>query len=114
MSFNDPQTVPGTDNVVTERKGSSSSVYSNEKAGVVDPELQEKREVEHDNVEVEEARSWRKALYARYRPFILGGVAAVILGWWISATVLKATRHRWYGLCSRSLIVILTESPRLV
>lgn len=31
----------------------------------------------------------------RYRPFILGSLATLILGWWISATVLKATRHRW-------------------
>ncbi|PFH52021.1 hypothetical protein AMATHDRAFT_74522 [Amanita thiersii Skay4041] len=37
----------------------------------------------------------RRALYKKYRPFILGALAAVILGWWISATVLKATRHRW-------------------
>ncbi|XP_006460871.1 hypothetical protein AGABI2DRAFT_68805 [Agaricus bisporus var. bisporus H97] len=33
--------------------------------------------------------------YARFRPYILGGIAAAILGWWISATVLPATRHRW-------------------
>lgn len=33
--------------------------------------------------------------YRRYRPYILSGVAAAILGWWISATVLPATRHRW-------------------
>ncbi|PBK95685.1 hypothetical protein ARMGADRAFT_811980 [Armillaria gallica] len=33
--------------------------------------------------------------YQRFRPFILGGVAMVILGWWISSIVLKATRHRW-------------------
>ncbi|KXN87360.1 Solute carrier family 28 member 3 [Leucoagaricus sp. SymC.cos] len=33
--------------------------------------------------------------YRKYRPYILFGVAAAILGWWISATVLPATRHRW-------------------
>ncbi|KAK0476601.1 Na+ dependent nucleoside transporter C-terminus-domain-containing protein [Armillaria novae-zelandiae] len=33
--------------------------------------------------------------YQRFRPFILGAVAMVILGWWISSIVLKATRHRW-------------------
>jgi CNT family concentrative nucleoside transporter len=38
----------------------------------------------------------RHELYLRFRPYILAGVALVILGWWISATVLKATRHRWY------------------
>ncbi|KIK09366.1 hypothetical protein K443DRAFT_671859 [Laccaria amethystina LaAM-08-1] len=31
----------------------------------------------------------------RYRPFILWSLAMLILGWWVSATVLKATRHRW-------------------
>jgi hypothetical protein len=38
----------------------------------------------------------RHELYLRFRPYILAGVALVILGWWISATILKATRHRWY------------------
>lgn len=33
--------------------------------------------------------------YQRFRPFILTAVAMVILGWWISSIVLKATRHRW-------------------
>lgn len=37
----------------------------------------------------------KNTFYWRFRPFILGGLAAVILGWWISATVLKATRPRW-------------------
>lgn len=37
----------------------------------------------------------RPTFYTRYRPFILSGVATVILGWWISATILPATRHRW-------------------
>lgn len=31
----------------------------------------------------------------RCRPFALWSLAMLILGWWISATVLKATRHRW-------------------
>lgn len=38
----------------------------------------------------------KDTLFTKYEPFILGITAAVILGWWISATVLKATRHRWY------------------
>lgn len=33
--------------------------------------------------------------YSRFRPYILAATAFVILGWWVSATVLKATRHRW-------------------
>ncbi|PAV18909.1 H+ nucleoside cotransporter [Pyrrhoderma noxium] len=53
------------------------------------------KEVEKDEMEVEADRDRRRALYQKFRPFILGGLAALILGWWISATVLQATRHRW-------------------
>jgi CNT family concentrative nucleoside transporter len=45
--------------------------------------------------EVDPARAYRQELYRKFRPLILSGVALVILGWWISATILKATRHRW-------------------
>lgn len=38
--------------------------------------------------------------YEKYRPFMLAGLALLILGWWISATILKTTRHRWF-VCSR-------------
>jgi hypothetical protein len=31
----------------------------------------------------------------KYKPFILGALALLILGWWVSSTVLPATRHRW-------------------
>ncbi|KAL0956128.1 hypothetical protein HGRIS_002294 [Hohenbuehelia grisea] len=48
-----------------------------------------------DEEETEAARRLRAERYAKFRPFILGGVALLILGWWISATILKATRHRW-------------------
>lgn len=33
--------------------------------------------------------------FDKFRPYILIGLALLILGWWISATVLQATRHRW-------------------
>jgi CNT family concentrative nucleoside transporter len=46
-----------------------------------------------DDDDAEQER--RKAFYAKLRPVILICLAGVILGWWISATVLKATRHRW-------------------
>ncbi|TDL26041.1 hypothetical protein BD410DRAFT_784065 [Rickenella mellea] len=51
--------------------------------------------IQHDEEEIAEEKSDRSAFYARARPYILTGVALVILGWWISATILKATRHRW-------------------
>lgn len=34
-------------------------------------------------------------LFAMRRPVILTLLAATILGWWITATILPATRHRW-------------------
>jgi CNT family concentrative nucleoside transporter len=51
-----------------------------------------------DEEKAEESRLKRQAAYRRMRPFILAATAAVILGWWISATVLPATRHRWFVL----------------
>ncbi|KAK2467818.1 hypothetical protein APHAL10511_000113 [Amanita phalloides] len=49
-----------------------------------------------DNTDDDDAGQQRqKELYAKFRPFILGTLAAIILGWWVSATILEATRHRW-------------------
>jgi len=33
--------------------------------------------------------------FDKIRPYLLIELALLILGWWISATVLQATRHRW-------------------
>ena len=46
-------------------------------------------------IDEEKKRKLREARYQKLRPFILAGTAAVVLGWWISATVLPATRPRW-------------------
>ena len=52
-----------------------------------------------DDVEVARGSEKRSlGLYPKFRPYILSALALLILGWWISATVLKATRHRWYAL----------------
>ena len=97
---------------IKERKGSQSSVYSNEKTGLeVDPELQTRKAIDNDDAAEEESKARRKALYAKFRPFILGGIAAVILGWWISATVLKATRHRWFVPISLRSIIFDANTP---
>ncbi|KAJ7928597.1 Na+ dependent nucleoside transporter C-terminus-domain-containing protein [Mycena leptocephala] len=75
-----------------QRKGSRSTESLNEK---------ESHPVDHeailakDTEDVEAARSRRQNLMHKFRPFILGATALLILGWWISATLLKATRHRW-------------------
>ncbi|KAJ3569600.1 hypothetical protein NP233_g4945 [Leucocoprinus birnbaumii] len=53
-------------------------------------------EVEGDSkYEAEATQEERPTFYNRFRPYILSLLAAVILGWWISATILPATRHRW-------------------
>ncbi|KAL1665904.1 Na+ dependent nucleoside transporter C-terminus-domain-containing protein [Schizophyllum commune] len=72
----------------------SASSYSNEKQQV-DPEVVIAKELAKDSEEVEAARERRRAVYTRLRPFILVGLIVLIGGWWISATILPATRHRW-------------------
>ncbi|KAI1791309.1 Na+ dependent nucleoside transporter C-terminus-domain-containing protein [Ganoderma leucocontextum] len=63
-----------------------------------DPEKAQKG-VHHAEKEAEEEEeeevSGLTRLYRSYRPLFLAAIAAVILGWWVSATVLNATRHRW-------------------
>jgi hypothetical protein len=51
------------------------------------------------DVLVEGGETWtpRYNLYKKSRPIILGGLAILILAWWISATVIKSTRHRWFA-----------------
>lgn len=68
----------------------SRSSLSCEKNAVHDPEAVDNK-FEAEDLEEEK----RGIFYRKYRPYILFGVAAAILGWWISATVLPATRHRW-------------------
>ena len=100
---------------VVERKTSRTTSSSDTDAKVIDPEVQEQKEMANDEIEVEEARSKRHNLYKRYRPVILLLTAAVILGWWISATVLHATRHRWYfplpplSFCSSDISILRCE-----
>lgn len=68
---------------------SSTKSFTNEKPHVEDGVLTEP--VDGGGVEGDR----RKVIYNKWRPYILGFFAMVILGWWISATILKATRHRW-------------------
>jgi len=48
-----------------------------------------------DDEEAAIKKERRRRLWQQARPVVLAGLALTILGWWISATVLKATRHRW-------------------
>lgn len=81
---------------------SDSEASQNEKR-VADAEAQE---FAHEKaVEQDEERSKSGELYTKYRPFILAALALVIMGWWISSTILKRTRHRWlvWGTIPRHL-----------
>jgi len=49
-----------------------------------------------DQEVVEETKEHSWTSYERLRPFILVGIALLILAWWISSIVLPATRHRWF------------------
>lgn len=97
-----PSTEPRTSNVPVERPLSRTSTSSVLKEKVSDPETQLAKDTSsHDfleektHVPYDEQESASSRLYKRYRPFILAAVAFVILGWWISSTILQATRHRW-------------------
>ncbi|KAF9038383.1 H+/nucleoside cotransporter [Hymenopellis radicata] len=69
---------------LTERKASHSSAASiDEKKAAHDPRLSF-------------PRMWIRPRRSKSRPFINATAPIVILGWWISATILPATRHRWY------------------
>lgn len=70
------------------RKSSPSTETYDEKAV-------EAVRVAEDNAEAAQGHEERHTFYMKYRPFILGALALLILGWWISSIVLKATRHRW-------------------
>lgn len=66
---------------------STDSVHSTEKERIpTDANVMAAK----DSEEIEESRLKRHFTYERYRPLILGGVAAVILGWWISSTSMSA------------------------
>lgn len=89
------------------RTGSQSSLESTPK---------EKFDEAHDIAKpVEEEEPARPSFAQRYRHYILAALAIVILGWWISATILQATRHRWYVLpVITSLLVIFNDKHRCI
>lgn len=82
---------------VDERQGSSlvkqSHLHATDSFGEKAP-LDDPTSVNDDHDDDAEQER-RKAFYAKLRPVILVCLAGAILGWWISATILKATRHRW-------------------
>lgn len=74
-----------------EKKHHSSSSIT-KPLGVTDARALDAKE----EADIEATRERRVGIWRKIRPFILTGLALLILGWWISATVLPATRPRWY------------------
>ena len=86
------------------RSSTSDSLEKTDLAsGAAAVEVRDPEKADRALVQEEDEPTTLSKFYARYRPFVLAGVAAVILGWWISATVLEATRHRWYVSLSLSV-----------
>jgi CNT family concentrative nucleoside transporter len=81
---------------ITEKKSSTDSL-SKEERGI--PSLSGDAEAISNNVSIIGSSKieplWFSRNYNLIRHLKLFALAAFILGWWISATVLHATRHRW-------------------
>ena len=77
---------------IVERKPSASD-SSSDVLKQANPAEVEKGNPQEEDVGETKGHSWSS--YERLRPFILVGIALVILAWWISSIVLPATRHRW-------------------
>ena len=86
--------------------GSSDHSESKHVAPITDPAVLADREEADIEADIER----KQRAYRRFRPFILCGLALLILGWWISATVLPATRPRWYVTPLRQLCRLLTSA----
>ena len=69
------------------------SILKDSKILNVSRELTDDVEVAHGSEEKRSSGFKYSTLRRRY--YILSALALLVLGWWISATVLKATRHRW-------------------
>ena len=83
-----------------EKTGESDSVESLKKGHDHERHVavgtdRERAQLAEDEAEVKDDQRRWDAFYAKSRSFILAALAALILGWWISSTVLKVTRHRW-------------------
>ncbi|SRR5216684_4726505 len=83
---------------ITEKKSSVDSI-SKEKQGVSDHGGDV--EVNVNDIAItrfnfnEDVASWASRNHSLVRRLKLFALASLILGWWISATILHATRHRW-------------------
>lgn len=77
--------VSPADQTITQRK---PSLFSSSGGGATD--INDPPSTQEDQLKQQKEVPGKKIRVA-----LLLGLAALILGWWISATVLKTTRHRW-------------------
>lgn len=78
-------------------RNNASVVYEDEKFnsgnnGTVNPVPIDAEAVTPQN---ETEKECGPSFYDKYRPFILGALACIILGWWISSIIVHEARHRW-------------------
>lgn len=100
-----PVTVDGSGQVIQRKLSPSSSSDVVEKGGI----KRTNAPGENDNEEGAQQSTFNRKL----RVLFLIGLAALILGWWISATVLKVTRGRWRVCRLRDASYMLTSPAGL-
>jgi hypothetical protein len=83
---------------VDEKKTRSSLSINSQNGRLVDPAVNGETNVlaAKEEEEIEKEKAKRTILWRKIRPLTLSGLSLLILGWWISATVLPGTRNRWY------------------
>ena len=81
------------------RKTSHSSVASSMKKEEVYAEAEAQLIAEQKEVEASASAGlggfFANLKYETFHPYVLAALAALVLGWWISSTILPATRGRW-------------------
>jgi len=96
---------------VDEKKTRSSSSINSQNKRPVDPAVNGETNAlaAKEEEEIEEEKAKQASLWRRIRPFALTGLALLILGWWISATILPGTRNRWYVPLADCTLVPLSQ-----
>ncbi|KAG8896447.1 hypothetical protein FRB99_008887, partial [Tulasnella sp. 403] len=88
----------------------TSSLHSGEEKGGI------RAGARHQRDEEPQEENNGPTFYQRFRPFILAALALLILGWWISATILEETRHRWptviIGLMFQQIVAMFVLKTR--
>ncbi|KAG6813697.1 hypothetical protein H0H92_008545 [Tricholoma furcatifolium] len=76
-------------------KRSTESLAKEKSSDYTDDKEKQAEDPKVDVLDDEEQPGLSHKIWSKVQPLLLPALAAVILGWWISSTVLQATRHRW-------------------